>query len=117
RRNTSRILVYIKRIVKMRDAQAFEIELGIEHNAGPKVGCEQLAILVLENLERQRGAAFLERMNDFLEFRKHCLPEESTANVVDLTVDNVGAHLRIVRLLEEIVRQQLFVKSRRHFIE
>src|SRR5262245_39081133 len=101
----------------MRDPQAFEIELGIEHDTRPKVDREQPVIFGLKNLERQRGAAFLKRMNDFLKFRKHGLPEESPANVIDLTVDNVGAHLRIVRLLEEIMRQQLFVKGRSHFRE
>ena len=53
----------------------------------------------------------------FLELGEHRLPEERAADVVDLPVDDVGAHLRIVGLLEQMMREQLFVKSGRDFRE
>ena len=50
-------------------------------------------------------------MNDFLELGEHRLPEEGAADVVDLAVDDVGAHLFVARLLQEVMGQELFVKS------
>ena len=52
----------------MRDTQAFQIKLGIEHEILSKMGFEELAILRFENIERQRVAAFLDGVNNFFEF-------------------------------------------------
>src|SRR4029453_9301942 len=98
----------------MRDAQAFESELGIEHEILSKIGFEELVILRFENIERKRVAAFLDRMNDFLEFSKHRLPEKRAAQMGDLPVDDVSPHLRIARLLEQMMGEQLFVECRCH---
>src|SRR5437867_3999899 len=101
----------------MWDAQAFQIELGIEHYSCPEINLEQLAILAFENLQGERFTAFLNRMNDLFELGKHGLTEKRAADVVDLAIDDVGAHLRIGRLLKQIMGEQLFVKSRSHFGE
>ena len=69
-------------------------------------------ILRFENIERKRVAAFLDRVNDFLELSKHRLPEKCAAQIVDLSIDDIGAHLRIARLLEQMIRKQLFVEGR-----
>ena len=100
-RNSGRIFVNVKRAVEMRDAQAFQIEFGIEHELGAEISLEQRAIFALENVERQRFAAFLDRMDDLLKLGEHRLPEDRAANVIDLPVDDVGAHLRVGRLLEQ----------------
>jgi hypothetical protein len=68
----------------MRDAQAFQTEFGIEHDARtesrPRVTCD----IRFENIESQRRAAFLERMNNFfLELGEHRLPEKGAADVID----------------------------------
>ena len=68
----------------MRDAEAFQIELGIEHEIFSKIGFEQLVIFRFENVERQRVAAFLDRVDDFLELGKHGLPEKRAAHIIDL---------------------------------
>ena len=69
-------------------------------------------IFRFENIERKRVAAFLDGMNDFLEFGEHRLPEKRAAQIVDLSIDDISAHLRIARLLEQMMREQLFVKRR-----
>src|SRR4030095_6212076 len=96
----------------MRDTEAFQIKLGIEHEILSKIGFEQLAILRFENIERKRVAAFLDRVNDFLEFVEHRLTEKCAAQIVDLPSDDVSAHLRIARLLEQVMREQLFIECR-----
>ena len=68
-------------------------------------------ILGFENIERKRVAAFFDFMNDLLELGEHRLPEEGAADVVDLAVDDVGAHLFVARFLQEVMGQELFVKS------
>ncbi len=76
-----------------------------------EVGLKQRAIFRFENIERQRIAAFLDRVDDLLELGEHRLPEERAADVVDLAVDDVGAHLWIVGLLEQMMSEQLFVEG------
>ena len=97
----------------MRDAQAFEIELRIEDEIFGKIGGEQLVVLGFEDFECERLAGFFDRMNDFFELGEHRLPEKTAADIIDLPIDDVGAHLGIVRLLEQVVGEQLFVKGRR----
>jgi len=92
--------------------RAFQIELGVEHEILSKIRFEELVILRFENIERKRVPAFLDRVNDFLERGKHRLPEKCAAQIVDLSIDDIGAHLRIARLLEQMMRKQLFVEGR-----
>src|SRR2546421_12614802 len=97
----------------MRDAQAFELKLGIDCNGIAKISLEQFAILVLKNIERKRIATFFDGMGDFFEFGEHRLPEERRADIVDLTINDVGSHFWIARLFEQKMGQQLFVESAR----
>src|SRR6059058_3829327 len=96
----------------MRNTQAFQIELEINHEILSKIGFQELMIFRFENIERKRVAAFLDGMNDFLEFGEHRLPEKRAAQIVDLSIDDISAHLRIARLLEQMMREQLFVEGR-----
>ena len=99
----------------MGDAQAFQVELRIEHEVFREVGGEQFVVLGFENVERERLSAFLDGMDDSFELSEHCLPEKTAADVVDLTVDDVGAHLRIRRSFKQVMGEQLFVKRGGHF--
>src|SRR5580704_9912351 len=99
----------------MRDAQTFQIELRIEDKILCEVGSEQLVILSLENIERDSVATLFDVVNDLFKLGEHCLAKKCAANVVDLTVDDVSAHFRVPRLLEQVMSQQFFVKGRRDF--
>ena len=70
-----------------------------------------------ENVERERVAAFFERVDDFLELGEHGLPEERAADVINFAIDEVGARLRVVGLFEEMMCEQLFVKGGGDFSE
>src|SRR4030095_17229127 len=96
----------------MRDAQARQIKLGLEHEILSKIGFEELAILRFENIERQRVAAFLDGMDNFFKLSEHGLTEKCAAEIVDLPIDDVRPHLRIARLLEHMLREQLFIEGR-----
>src|SRR5205809_6231105 len=104
-------------MVEMRDAEAFQIKLGIEHEIFSKISLEQLVIFRFENVERQRIAAFLDGVNKFFEFGKHRLSEQGAAQIVDFPVDNVSPHLRIVRSPKQVMRKQFLVKRRCDFRE
>src|SRR6266446_8953316 len=96
----------------MRNAQAFQIKLRIENEIFREVALEKFAILRFENVERERVAAFLDRVDDLLKLGKHRLPKERAAKIVDLSIDDKSAHLRIACLLEEMMGEQLFVECR-----
>ena len=96
----------------MRNAQAFQIELRIKNEIFREVGLEKFAVPRLENVESERVAAFLNRMDDLLKLGKHRLPKERAAKIVDLSIDDISAHLRIACLLEEMMGEQLFVECR-----
>ena len=48
-------------MVEMRNTQAFQIKLRIEQEILGEVGFEQFVVFRLENIERQRIAALLDR--------------------------------------------------------
>src|SRR5262245_63196769 len=99
-------------MIEMRDAEAFQIELGIEHEIFSKISFEQLVIFRFENVERQRIAAFLDGVNNSFKFGKHGLSEQGAAQVVDLAVDDISPHLWIIRSLKKMMRQQFLVERR-----
>ena len=74
-------------------------------------------IFRLENVEGERVAAFLDRVNDFLELGEQRLSKKGAANVVDLAVDDVGAHFFVGGFFEKMMGEQLFVKRRGDFGE
>src|SRR5260370_41973292 len=96
----------------MRNTETFQFELRIENKIFREVDLEKLAILRFENVEHERVAAFLNRVDDLLKLGEHCLPKQSAAKIVDLSVNDISAHLRIARLLEQMMGEQLFVKCR-----
>src|ERR1700730_11668260 len=96
----------------MRDTQAFQIKLPIKHEIFSKIDFEKFVILRFKNIERQRISAFLNGMSDFFKLSKHGLPEERAAQVVDLPVNDISPHLRIARCLEQMMREQFFIKCR-----
>src|SRR4026207_1190784 len=104
-------------MIEMRDAETFQIKLGIEDEIFSKISFEQLVIFRFENVERQRIAAFLDGVNDSFEFGKHGLSEQGAAQIVDFTVDDVSPHLRIVRGAKQMMRQQFLVERRRDLRE
>src|SRR5262249_4226679 len=101
----------------MRNSQTLQIEFRIQHHPRAEISLEQVAILALENLQRKRVSTFLDRMNDLLEFGEHGLPKKCSANVIDLSIDDVGAHFWIRGLFEKMMSEQFFVKGRRDFGE
>src|SRR5581483_6026543 len=115
--NAGRVLVNIKGVVEMRNAQAFEVQLRIEREVFGKIGFEQLVIFGLEDVERQRVAAFFDGVDDFFELRKHGLPKQCAAQLVDVSVDDVSAHPGIGGGLEQIVSEQFLVEGGGHLRE
>ena len=89
------------------------VRLAIEHDPGAKIGLEEGVIFRFENVESQRVAAFFDGVDDFLEFGEHGLAEQSAANVIDLSIDQVGAHRLILRMFEKVVGEQLFIEGAR----
>ena len=61
-----------------------------------EVGIEQTAIRLAEGLERERLAGFLHGVDELLELGEHRLPINGAADVIDLPVDEIGAHLRVL---------------------
>ena len=59
----------------MRDAQALELELGVDREVRAEVGVEQAAIGLAEGVERERLAGFLHRVDELLELGEHRLPD------------------------------------------
>src|SRR6266550_1604368 len=104
-------------MIEMRDAKAFQIKLGIEHEIFSKISFEQLVIFRFEAVERQRIAAFLDGVNNFLEFGKHGLSKQRPAQVIDFAVDDVSPHLWIVRSPKQMMRKQFLVERRCDFRE
>src|SRR4029077_1888299 len=109
-RNPCRIFINVKCMIEMRNTQAFKIELGIEHEVFCKVSFEQRVIFRFKEIKRQRVAAFLNGVNNLLELSKHGLPVKCAPQVVDLPVNDVGAHLRVVRCFEQVMGEQFLVK-------
>src|SRR5437016_8576632 len=101
----------------MRDTQAFEIELGIEHKILGEIDFEEFVIFRFEDCQRQRIATFLDGMNEFFEFGKHGLPKKSAAEIVNLPVDDVSTHLRIRGCLKQMMCKQFFVERRGYFCQ
>src|SRR4029453_2126333 len=85
--NPCRIFINVKRMVEMRNTQAFQIQVGIEHEVFDKISFEKRVILRPENVKRQRVAALLNGVNSFLKLSKHGLPEKHAPQVVDFPVD------------------------------
>ena len=74
----------------MRNAEAFQRQLGVEREVGAEVGFEQLAVFALEAIDRQRLACFGQRVRDLLELGEHRLAEDRAADGVDLAIDQEG---------------------------
>src|ERR1700704_2817369 len=112
RRYASGIFIDVERMVKMRDPQAFQIELGIEHEIFTEICLQQFVILGFKYIEGKRTSVFFDGVDGALELGKHGLAKECSPKIVDLTVDNIGAHLRIVRLFQQIMSEQFLVERR-----
>ena len=97
---------------EMRNPQAFQIQLGIQHKVFGKISFEKPAISRPEDIKRERVTAFFDSVNNFLELSKHGLPEKRAPQIVDLPVDNVGAHLRIARRFEQMIGEEFLVERR-----
>ncbi len=67
----------------MRDSQALEVQLRIERKVGAEVELQQLAVLLLEAVERQRLARLGQCVGDLLELGEHRLADDRAADVVD----------------------------------
>ena len=59
----------------------------------------------------RRLAGFFHGVRDLLEFGEHRLAVERAAQVVDLAVEQVGAHLRVGRFFEEVVSEEFLVEG------
>src|SRR5215469_4009255 len=46
------------------------------------------------------------------ELGKHGLTKKGLADILDLAVDKIGAHLRLLGVFEEIMGQELFIEGR-----
>src|SRR4029077_20115089 len=98
-------------MIEMRDAEAFQIKLGIKHEIFSKINFEQFMIFRFENVERQRIAVFLDGVNNFFEFGKHGLSEQRAEQIIDLAVDSVSPHFQIFRSPKQMMRQQFLVEG------
>src|SRR5207245_5818555 len=87
-----------------------EIELRIKCEIFGEVSGEQFMVFGSENFERERIAAFFDRMNHSLEFGEHRLAKQGGTDIVELAVNDVSAHSQIGRLLQKIMGEQLLVK-------
>ena len=96
----------------MRDAQALQLQLRVDGEARAEVVVEQLAIGGAECIQRERLAGLLHLVGDFLELGEHGLPVDRAADVVDLAVDQIGAHLGVAGLLEQMMGEELLVEGR-----
>ena len=51
-------------------------------------------------------------VDDFLKLSKHGLPEKRAPQIVDLPVDDVGAHLRIASRFEQMIGEKFLAERR-----
>src|SRR5215470_5865090 len=96
----------------MRNSQAFKIELIVKYKARTEIGVQQASVNIFENLESERAAIFLDFVDLFFEFSKHGLTKKGLADILDLAVDKIGAHLRLLGVFEEIMGQELLIEGR-----
>src|SRR5213080_19310 len=96
----------------MRDPQTLQVELWIENKIVSEVDLKKLPVLRLEDVERERVAAFLDPVDNPFKLGKHRLPKQCAAKIVDLSIDEISAHLRIACLPEQMMGKQLFVERR-----
>ena len=101
----------------MGDAQALQLELGIDHDTLAEVGVEQPPVHRPEALQGQGGPGFLRLVRELFKLREHRLPEERSPEVIHLTVDQVGAHRAVLRLGEKMLCQEDLVEGRGHLGE
>ena len=101
----------------MRDAQALEVELRIKDEVRTEVGHEQPVVNGGQRVEGQGLPGFLPLMDDLFELGEHGLPVDRAPQVVDLAVEEVGAHLRVIGLLEQMMGQEFLVEGRGDFGE
>src|SRR6266481_2050980 len=96
----------------MRNSQAFKIELVVDCKARAKIGVQKASVNIFENLKSERAAVFLDFVDLFFEFGKHGLTKKGLPDILDLAIDEIGAHLHFVGVFEEKVGQEFFVKGR-----
>src|SRR5882762_10984459 len=96
----------------MRNTEAFQIQLGIQHKVFSKISSEKPAILRPEDVKCERVAALFNGVDDFLKLSKHGLPEKRAPEIVDLPVDDVGAHLRIASRFEQMIGEKFLIERR-----
>ena len=68
----------------------------IEHQMLAEVCGQQLAINAGQHLQGQGFLGFRQGMDAQFEFGEHGLAKEGAPNIVDLTVEDIGLHARII---------------------
>jgi hypothetical protein len=101
----------------MRDSEALDAEFVVYYESGPEIGVEKVSVHPSKNIKRQWSTIFLNFVHLFLKLGKHRLAKEDLADVLDLPVDEVSPHQRLLGSVQKMVRKELFVKCRSHFGE
>src|SRR5258708_32282432 len=101
----------------MRDSEALDAEFVVYHESGPEVGVEEVSIYPSEHVKRNRSTVFLNFVHLFLKLAKHRLAKQDLADVLDLPVDEVSPHQRLLGSIQKVVRKKLFIKCRSHLGE
>src|SRR5258708_20858287 len=101
----------------MRDSEAIDAEFVVHYESGPEIGVEKVSVPPSKNIKRQWSTIFLNFVHLFLKLGKHRLAKEDLADVLDLRVDEVSRHQRLLGSVQKMVRKELFVKRRSHFGE
>ena len=70
RRQAGGVLVDVKRAIEMRNAEALQRQLVVDHEIGAEVRFQQLAVHALEAVDRQRLACFGQLVRDAFRTRR-----------------------------------------------
>src|SRR6516162_641747 len=96
----------------MRNSQAFKIQLAVDYKARTEIGVQKASVNIFETFKSERATILLDFVDLFFEFGEHGLTKKGLPNILDLAINEIGAHLYYAGLVEEIVGQEFFVEGR-----
>ncbi len=95
----------------MRDAHAFEVEDFVDGETGAEIRLEERAVLFAQPLDGERFASLGDFVGHFFELGEHGLADDGAADFVDFAADELRSDLLVLRALEHVLGEHLFVEG------
>ena len=106
------ILVDVEAVEEVRDARPFDADGVIDLDGGSIVLLVQPLVDGAENIRGESFAGFRLGVSNHLELSEESLPNQGGTDGLELMVEDVLAQFRVVRLGEQLMRQERFVAGR-----